>query len=403
MCIQNSLQSKIAELTNNGDIVARFLADTVQGAIPGAKLCHRIDAAKTLARYGSPRQGSGAQLSSPSVAQAQVESQQEENPTHPVNPVRPELVEGPTLRDIVAYPIARYIRNRTNDGETILDALTDIMRGGSRSRFEYEFDGPPTVKPNQRLAAAKEIMSRAFGESRPARAPSSTPVFRRPALTGSEKLAEAQKAELVLECGDPVNERFARLVRDRTNNGIDAAETMVRIVENDTCEDDWLPAHRLSAARELLHRAYDLNFDAVTWQHVDAYRRATEDEEAYKRVDLDRERRHARMSEIIAEFDRARETDDEEAMQAAEKKYANFVRHGDSPDPDEPIDYAGTGPSDPDPAFKCDNPPLGKSVRAKFDRQVAQRHANDKKAAAASAAAAIATPTLTIPLHNRSP
>ena len=66
MCIQTALQSKIAELTGNGDIIAKFLADTVQGAIPGAKPCHRIDAAKTLAKYGIP-QGS----------------------------VRPELVEGP--------------------------------------------------------------------------------------------------------------------------------------------------------------------------------------------------------------------------------------------------------------------------------------------------------------------
>ena len=411
MCIQNSLQSKIAELTNDGDILVRFLTDTVRGAIPGAKHCHRIDAAKTLTRYGSLQQGSGTQFSSLSVEQAQIESQQDENPVHPVSSVhpepRPELVEGlveePTLRDIVAYPVARYIRSRTNDGETLLEALTDIMRGGSHSRFEYEFNAPPSVKPNQRLAAAKEIMSRAFGESRPARAPSSVPVFTRPALTGSEKLAEARKAELVLDHGDPINERFAQLVRDRTNNGIDAAETMIRIVENDTYEDDWLPAHRLTAARELIHRAYDLNYDAVTWEHVDAYRRATQDDEAYKRVDLDRKRQDARMLEIIAEFDRARDSDDEEAMKTAERKYANFVRYGDSPDPDEPIDYAGAGPSDPDPTAEYNNPPRGKAHQAKFDRQVAQRHARDSKDTGNSAAAAIATPTLAIPLHNRSP
>ena len=312
-------------------------------------------------------------------------------------------VSAPTLRDIVAYPVARYIRSRTNDGETILDALTDIMQGGSNSRFDYEFNGPPPVKPNQRLAAAKEIMARAFGESRPPRAPSSEAAFKRPALTGSEKLAEARKAELALEHGDPVNERFAQLVRDKTNNGIDAAEIMVRIVENDTYEDDWLPAHRLTAARELLHRAYDLNFDAVTWEHVDAYRRATEDVEAYKRVDIAQERRHARMSEIIAEFDRAHDEDDEEAIQAAEKKYANFVRHGDSPDHDEPIDYAGAGPDDPDPNAEYDNPPEGKADRAKFDRQVARQHASDKRDTGNTAAAAIAAPTLTIPIHNRSP
>ena len=53
---------------------------------------------------------------------------------------------------------------------------------------------------------------------------------------------------------------------------------MIRIVENSHDEDEWLPAHRLAASKELLHRAYDLNYDAVTWKEIEAYRRATEDE-----------------------------------------------------------------------------------------------------------------------------
>ena len=59
MCIQTALQSKIAELTDNGDTILRFLADTAHGAIPGAKLCHRLDAAKTLAKYGLPLDSDG--------------------------------------------------------------------------------------------------------------------------------------------------------------------------------------------------------------------------------------------------------------------------------------------------------------------------------------------------------
>ena len=289
MCIQTALQSKIAELTNDGDNVIRFLYDVVEGAIPGAKLCHRVDAAKTLARYGLAPTSLVTLTPSPVEDSAcdvddSASDMTEESPDPEPIETTAESSAGaqdpgqvPTLRDIVAYPVARYIRSRTNDGETLLNALNDIMTGGSHSRFEYEFNGPPPVKPNQRLSAAKEIMGRAFGESRPARAPTTTPVLRRPALTGSEKLAEARKLELVLDKDDPVNERFARLVRDRTNNGIDAAETMVRIVEDGTAEEGWLPAHRLAALRELIHRGYDLNYDAVTWEHLEAYRRASED------------------------------------------------------------------------------------------------------------------------------
>ena len=405
MCIQTALQDKIAELTDNGDTIVRFLADTARGAIPGAKLHHRIDAAKTLAKY------SFSQTVRPepvlSTAEGPVEGQERtlapdtpsQHPTHPVHPVTSEETGGtetspssppsmsvPTLRDIVAYPVARYIRERTGDGETILEALRDIMRGGSYSRFDRDFNNPPLVKPNQRLAAAKELMGRAMGESRPPRRESSQ-----------------FDVDAPLDENDPINSRFARLVRDRTNNGIDAAETMIRITENSHEEDEWLPAHRLTASKELLHRAYDLNYDAVTWKEIEAYRRATEDEEEYKRVELDSARHKARLSALIREFDEARAADDEDAMKAAEKKYVDYVKYGDEGNPDDPIDYEGIGPADPDPTADFYRPGLDREAQAKFDRQVARRHAEKKNAGPNTAAANIRAPKLTIPLHNRSP
>ena len=378
MCIQTALQSKIAELTDNGDTIVRFLADTAHGAIPGAKYCHRVDAAKTLAKYGALQQDNIVQLPSPLMGEGQDGGE---------SAVHPEPVLRPTLRDIVAYPVARYIRERTGGGETILEALRDIMRGGSYSRFDREFNNPPLVKPNQRLAAAKELMGRAMGESRPPRRESSH-----------------FDADAPLDENDPINSRFARLVRDRTNNGIDAAETMVRIVENSHEEDEWLPAHRLTASKELLHRAYDLNYDAVTWKEIEAYRRAIEDEEEYKRVELDSARHKARLSDLIREFDEARAADDEDAMKAAEKKYVDYLKYGDEGNPDDPIDYEGIGPADPDPTADFYRPGLDREGQAKFDRQVARHHAEKKNAAGPNTAAAnIRTPKLTIPLHNRSP
>ena len=55
MCILNSLQSKIAALTNDGETIAHFLADTLQGANLDVKVCHQLDAAKLLTKYGFPQ------------------------------------------------------------------------------------------------------------------------------------------------------------------------------------------------------------------------------------------------------------------------------------------------------------------------------------------------------------
>ena len=411
MCIQTALQSKIAELTDNGDTILRFLADTAHGKIPAAKLCHRLDAAKTLAKYGLPQPDDITKFPSPIKGKGQDGGENTVRPEPVEGPVedlqKPPLPQGegwgegeqdkesppsisvlrPTLRDIVAYSVARYIRERTDGGETILNALTDIMRGGSYSRFDRDFGNPPLVKPHQRLAAAKELMGRAMGESRPPRRESSQ-----------------FDADAPLDENDPINSRFARLVRDRTNNGIDAAETLVRIVENSHDEDEWLPAHRFAASKELLHRAYDLNYDAVTWKEIEAYRRATEDSEEHKRVELESARHKSRLSELIREFDEACAADDEDAMKAAEKKYADYVKYGDEGNPDDPIDYEGIGPDDPDPTVDFYRPGLNKEDQAKFDRQVARHHAEKKNAPRPNtAAASIRAPKLTIPLHNRSP
>ena len=391
MCIQTALQSKIAELTDNGDTIVRFLADTAHGAIPGAKYCHRLDAAKTLAKYSltpvrpeallsiaeEPAQG----LPKPPLPQREGRGEGEQDKKSP-----PSMsVPAPTLRDIVSYPVARYIRERTDGGETILNALTDIMRGGSYSRFDRDFNNPPLVKPHQRFAAAKELMGRAMGESRPPRRDSSH-----------------FDADAPLDENDPINSDFARLVRDRTNNGIDAAETMIRIVENSPDEDEWLPAHRLAASRELLHRAYDLNYDAVTWKEIEAYRRATEDSEEHKRVELESARHKARLSELIREYDEACASDDEDAMKAAEKKYTDYLNYGDEGNPDDPIDYEGIGPEDPDPTVDFYRPGLNRKEQAKFDRQVARHLAQKKNAGPNTAAATIRAPRLTIPLLNNS-
>ena len=53
MCVTNKLQRHIARFTNDGEDIARFLAETMQGKHPDAKYHHKLEAAKLLTRYGS--------------------------------------------------------------------------------------------------------------------------------------------------------------------------------------------------------------------------------------------------------------------------------------------------------------------------------------------------------------
>ena len=52
MCIQTALQQNIAGITKEGYDIAVFLDDTMRGKTPGAKVNHRMEAAKHLIKYG---------------------------------------------------------------------------------------------------------------------------------------------------------------------------------------------------------------------------------------------------------------------------------------------------------------------------------------------------------------
>ena len=353
MCIQTALQQKIAEITNNGETIVRYLADTLQSESYAIKPCHKLDAARMLTKYGF----------------AQPQAQPEENhPTHPVNPVTPE----PTIRDIVAYPTARYIRERTNEGETLVDALCEVIHdnGEYDSQAAQGFGSSgrtrPPAKPHHRLAAASELLRRAFGET-----------IRRRKSASYDPAADIDDSE-------PINGHLARLIRDKTENGTEAAELLIRIAENDRNEGDWTAAHRVSAARELLHRAYDLNYEAVTWEHVQAYRQATDF--ADEGATLERERILAGRTALLREYNEAYDSGDQEAAQKIEDKfnaYNRYIREGK--DPEDAMKFANYGPNDPDPEDEQD----------RLTHPIAfRKHA---------IAAQISTPKLTIPLNNRSP
>ena len=54
MCNPANIQHKIHSFTKDGEHIARFLTETMRGKTPGVKVCHRMEAAKHLIRYGFP-------------------------------------------------------------------------------------------------------------------------------------------------------------------------------------------------------------------------------------------------------------------------------------------------------------------------------------------------------------
>ena len=54
MCIPTKLQQNIIDRTKEGDAIAKFLFDTMQGQHTDAKFNHRLEAAKHLFKYGFP-------------------------------------------------------------------------------------------------------------------------------------------------------------------------------------------------------------------------------------------------------------------------------------------------------------------------------------------------------------
>ena len=52
MCITTKLQQNIIDRTKEGDTIAAFLVDTMQGQTAGVKINHRLEAAKHLIKYG---------------------------------------------------------------------------------------------------------------------------------------------------------------------------------------------------------------------------------------------------------------------------------------------------------------------------------------------------------------
>ena len=140
-----TLAEIVREVTNNGQTIIDFLHDAMNGRLDGFEPCHRIAAARELAKRGDKQaiaflqsfypesngRKSNGRKPSPAIGEA--------HPNHELTP-NDELAE--------------IVREVTGNGRTIVYFLHDAMCGN--------LDG---FKPCHRVACAKELLRRGFDNS----------------------------------------------------------------------------------------------------------------------------------------------------------------------------------------------------------------------------------------------
>ena len=162
----------VREKTGDGALIIDFFTDVMTGRIKGAELCHRIDAAKQLVKYGSKDAAEFlAKYKGVPCGHSINGRPNQADPctTEDRSLVAVTLNAPPTLtRDFLTvlsgideFLMARLIRAQTADGVTVIEFLDDVMQ-----------DRTDGFKTHHRIAAAKELIVHIVRDEQPAHTPS---------------------------------------------------------------------------------------------------------------------------------------------------------------------------------------------------------------------------------------
>ena len=260
MCNNTALQQKIRKHTDNGDLIAQFLAGTIRGEYPDAKYHHKLEATKHLIRFGfteeeqsqfwglipTPEELAASKEDdhSPLSPRQRVRVRGDENPTHPVHPV--------SFLDVLNYDIAHLIRTETAEGHTIAEFLSDVMTRRDRAYTPKKL----RIRHTDRMAAAREILRRGFGH------------FGR-----RRKLVVDDHDDNIHDTNDydTLHTDLAKRMREYTEHGTEAVRFLLDVMEDANPDEPYTWHHRMSAAHELLRRGWDTNYDAITPEMLQDY------------------------------------------------------------------------------------------------------------------------------------
>ena len=282
MCLPTKLQQNIIDRTREGDTIAAFLVSTMQGETQGVKVNHRLEAAKHLIRYGFPDDArhqnqfdlneSKVENTSKTTPSPSIEKGWDEcdNPVHPVS-----------YLDILNYQISHLIRHETAEGHTIVNFLVDTMTGRDRPFTPKKF----CIKPADRMAAARELLRRGFGE------------------LGSRR----KQSDITDEANayDTLHTDLAKRMREYSERGTDTIRFLLELMSDPDPDKEFTVHHRMYAAQELLRRGWDTNYDAVKPEHLQDY---WQDKES-PRLSIGQKKTQAGHSTTIDDYDNYDDTD----------------------------------------------------------------------------------------------
>ena len=289
MCIPTKLQQNIISFTRDGEHIARFLTETMRGETPGVKVCHRMEAAKHLIKYGFTNADCETTSDRLSRAGGNTERQGgDETPAQsPLSSGERARVRGTEIAkpvthlDILNYQIAHLIRHETAEGHTLVEFLIHTMSGRDRPFTPKKF----CIKPADRMAAARELLRRGFGD------------------LGSRR----KQSDITDEANayDTLHTDLARRMREYSERGADTIRFLLEIMSDPDPDQEFTIHHRMSAAQELLRRGWDTNYDNIKPKHLQAY---WQDKES-PRLSIGQKKTQAGLSTSIDDYDNYDDTD----------------------------------------------------------------------------------------------
>ena len=296
MCKLTELQQKIYSTTKDGYDIAAFLADTMRGETPGVKVCHRMEAAKHLIKYGFP--DAECETNSDRLSRAGGNPERQGEGTNTPSPLTGEVWDGGedssssmsapvTHLDIINYQIAHLIRHETSEGHTLVEFLIHIMTGKDRPFTPKKF----RIKPADRMAAARELLRRGFGD-----------------LGSRRRKSDSTDEE---NAYDTLHTDLANRMREYSERGTDTVRFLLEVMSDPDPDLEFTIHHRMSAAQELLRRGWDTNYDNIRPNHLQDY---WQDKES-PRLSIGQKKTQAGLSTTIDDYDNYDDTDYEAIAQ----------------------------------------------------------------------------------------
>ena len=252
-----TIDATIQRLTGDGEIIAQFLVDTLQGYTRDATVSHRLKSAEWLTAFGRLIPEDAI----PKYASVRPRPKSEPKPAKTDKPDKIDKKPKVTEKQILHFDIARLIKQETNDGETIIEFLIRVI-----SKIEETGEN---FTPAVRMRAARELLIRGFGGTIP----------------GVRRILSGKTEDL--------DSYLSKIVREYTNYGADSIRFLVETMENKDPEaesrgaasfiklmrmrprtkpaEGFTASHRVWAACELLRRAYDIKTDHITYDDIQAY------------------------------------------------------------------------------------------------------------------------------------